>query len=375
MLNDFKKREKLMLMKKHLELIIAAAIQSPSGDNCQPFRFKIENNDMIVIRHIEKIAKHYLNYNNAASILSLGAVIESISIQARSLGYFPKVIINECIGSAIDEFWASIQLISSSEITQDNLASYLTKRFTCREPFRSEILAESVIGECIREAKIASSKVNLFFGKPIEDEFISYLEESDLYIWKHKEAAIDFLKMIRFTKNHLKTSRDGLSLPELGVKLHESISLWIMKVYPNIIPLFYYLGLKKMSQQVSKRNYLQSSGLVIFSIDSHSEMNLSILEIGQAVLRTWVYLNSQGYVVQPITTATLLCYQANHVNLPSTCLDEFKNLFINGVKLWRKYFNIPSSLEVVWALRVGLPIESTKITTSQRLRLEEVAEF
>lgn len=361
-------------MKNHLKLILQAAILSPSGDNCQPFRYKIENDETIVIRHIEQRAKHFLNHENFASILSLGTVIESISIQARALGYSTKVTINDSLGSAFEQDWATVQLSPASEL-QANLVSALSKRFTCRGPFKPQNLSESIFKECEKEAQSTSTQVKLFWGKPKDPEFINYLKESDMYLWKHKEAATDFLKLVRFTQSQSNSFSDGLSLAELEVKFHESISLWLMKSFPAVIPIFYYLGLKQMAQKVTERNYLNSGGLIAFSVDEKINSRTALYEVGLSFMRTWLYLSSLGYVVQPITTASLLCYQASQEKLPPTSLKQFNNLFIQGKRLWIKNFHIPQNSDVVWAMRVGLPLETTKKSSSRRLNIQDVIDF
>ena len=61
--------------------IVEAAMQAPSGDNCQPWRFEWNGHELCV-SHNEEKARHAFNRANHASYISLGCVLESISIAA-----------------------------------------------------------------------------------------------------------------------------------------------------------------------------------------------------------------------------------------------------------------------------------------------------
>jgi hypothetical protein len=163
-----------------------------------------------------------------------------------------------------------------------------------------------------------------------------------------------------------------MSTEELGIKPHEVLSLKLMRLYPAITPLFFHLGLKMMVRQVAKRNYLNSGGLVIFSVDSKQPIKESLIEVGKASMRVWLYLNQKGYVVQPTTTPTLLGYQAQNNLLPEGVRPEFKQFFSSLQEKWKQYFNVPENQSVAWGFRVGEPKDSTKMVVSKKLPIDEI---
>ncbi len=364
-------------MNENVELLINAALKAPSGDNCQPFRFKIENSNTILIRHLENRGHHFLNHANCASLLSLGAVLESLVVEAAGLGLQAEVELSASIGSATGSNWARVILEKSESNLEDkHLVGAFKKRWTCREPLFNEPLSEKTKLECAKEAAISTPDIKIYFGKPEDSEFLKFLKTCEVFLWKHPQGAVDFLKMIRFPGPDWDQAVDGLSIQELGVKSHEVMSLKLMRKYPSIIPVFYHLGLKLMAQQVFQRNYLQSSGYIVFT--AHPEKSpcpmKTIVDVGRSVMRVWLSLSSQGYVAQPATLSTLLSYQLQHQLLHPDVLPEYQELYRKAPDLWKKCFSISDGEQVVWALRVGRPLPSSQVYTSRRQPISSVIE-
>jgi hypothetical protein len=368
-----KKMEKnaKFILEKNAKFLIEAARRAPSGDNCQPFVYFVDSENTISIQHVESRARHYLNHLNVTSLISLGMVLESMKIEARALGYKLNIHLNELCGASNQKEWARVT-ISTQEVLADELAGSYHQRWTCREPFKQTMLSEETVRNCVEQSNQATSHVKIRYDKPLQKEFICLMSQADLFLWKHKKASVDFLKFIRFPGKEAQHAHDGMSTEELGIKPHEVLSLKLMRLYPAITPLFFHLGLKMMVRQVAKRNYLNSGGLVIFSVDSKQPIKESLIEVGKASMRVWLYLNQKGYVVQPTTTPTLLGYQAQNNLLPEGVRPEFKQFFSSLQEKWKQYFNVPENQSVAWGFRVGEPKDSTKMVVSKKLPIDEI---
>src|ERR687893_1423221 len=66
--------------------LLDAAIRAPSGDNCQPWSFHLDGETRISIHTVPERAKSFFDYENCATSLSVGAVIENMRVQAASEG-------------------------------------------------------------------------------------------------------------------------------------------------------------------------------------------------------------------------------------------------------------------------------------------------
>src|SRR5689334_7861001 len=72
--------------------LLAAAVRAPSGDNCQPWRFRFDGDGAVVITPDLERAKSFFDYENRATALSVGAVIENMRVQAASEGLATKTV-------------------------------------------------------------------------------------------------------------------------------------------------------------------------------------------------------------------------------------------------------------------------------------------
>ena len=114
-----------------IEKIINLAIQAPSGENCQPWRFEIGNNEIDIYNVPERDQSLY-NTNQAGSYVAHGALVENMIISAKTLSYsasitlFPK--------SSEPDLVASITLRQSAP-QEDSLLDSIAKRTTNRKPY------------------------------------------------------------------------------------------------------------------------------------------------------------------------------------------------------------------------------------------------
>ncbi len=359
-------------MENYLKRILEAALRSPSGDNCQPFRYKIADSSKIEIHHNEQAGKHFFNSDNYASLLALGTSIESMMIESRGLGLTPTIQLTKELGSTQIHHWATLQLSKAEKPIAEDLVGLIDKRWTCRFPFSTEKIPNQIVRDCKTQVLLTSSKVELHYEQPMQLEFIDFIKKSDLVLWKHQEAAIDLLKKIRFSSNNESAFGDGMSGFELGIKDYEMFLMRFIQAYPSLIPFFYKAGLKHTALRVSEKNYKNSAGLFAFAIPIDIDPIVGCVEAGRAALRVWMHLNKLGYVVQPVTPASMLCFQNRNKSLTPLMKPEYVTIYNNGTQLWKKYFGVGENSDVIWALRVGLPLQNIQPHRSKRLKIEDI---
>lgn len=361
-------------MENHLKQIFEAALRSPSGDNCQPFRFKVIDSNTIQIFHVYAVAKHFFNSNQFASLIALGSVIETIFIEARGLGYIPTVDLTADLGSHLDQMsWATIKLTKTSMPLTESLIGAFETRWTNRAKFRNDLLPLNVIENCKKQASLGSTEIELFYEKPSNKEFIRYLQLTEFVIWAHQAAANDLLKMLRFPgRKENDKPVDGIASHELGITSIETLIMRLLHNYPSLLRVLFFFGFKPIACHVTKKNYSKSGGIIAFSTKSNTNLKKVAVETGRAAMRVWLYLNQQGYVLQPLTGGSMLCFQHHNNYLTSPINSNYKNIFSKGQSIWRKFFNIPETNQVVWSLRVGLPLLNGQRHRSVRMKLEDI---
>ncbi|MBI3305344.1 nitroreductase family protein, partial [Candidatus Parcubacteria bacterium] len=111
--------------------ILQAAVQAPSGDNSQPWQFRIDGSQVRALNVLGGDATLY-NFRERGSLVAHGAVIENITIAAPVFGWqarasvFPEGQHSPCT--------ATISFSPTRRI-EHPLYPYLAERVTNRKPY------------------------------------------------------------------------------------------------------------------------------------------------------------------------------------------------------------------------------------------------
>ena len=119
---------------------VELAIRAPSGDNCQPWSFTWDGTELEVV-HLEQRAKHVLNPHNTASLISLGAIVESLHLAASDDGFetscdiMPRSQWEKHAAARLSFAPSASPLMPTLPGSKVSYQSQLEKRSTYRLPF------------------------------------------------------------------------------------------------------------------------------------------------------------------------------------------------------------------------------------------------
>ena len=132
--------------KTVMDYLLRAAIQAPSGDNCQPWLFRTGKDRIDIL--LRSSADHSLfNVNQSASMIACGAALENLLIAASRYGlkgnvsYRPDGEAHDCL--------ATVHL-HRTEIKEDPLQRFIWERHTNRTPYRHGSLAQHLMRELVQ---------------------------------------------------------------------------------------------------------------------------------------------------------------------------------------------------------------------------------
>ncbi|MFT7433651.1 MAG: hypothetical protein ACI9TY_001290 [Alphaproteobacteria bacterium] len=120
-----------------IEKIFDQARWAPSGDNTQPWSFKISGKQEFEI-HFKDEQSNLLNYKGYALKLSQGVMLETIRSAASQYNYDIKWSINPA-----DIWHITVKLVESNSVTKDENCDYISLRSVNRFPYKKYILTES----------------------------------------------------------------------------------------------------------------------------------------------------------------------------------------------------------------------------------------
>ena len=331
-----------------LEEIIFAMRAAPTGDNGQHWQYRILGNSIEII-HEPKRAKHILNQDFYASLLSLGTIIESAKIWSDANSF--SMDINYYLKDLNRPHFAtlSFEYVNESEKNVLNLLEYLPLRETNRNHFKKDPLEIDQIKNLQSQLDSFNLKIN-FISRPSK-KFLEYLIHCEKYIWNNRDVFLDTVRWIRFNQKEVEKHRDGFNLKNIKLKKIDGLFIRIFEKSNFLYRFFWRIGLN-LKIHLEVKTTLKNTGS-FYSFSSRDNSIEGIVNIGRASLRTWVYLNSIGHGVQPLTIASLLPFILEEKGSLANCSDRYLSIFLGAKTLLNKEFSLNQNERIKWMFRTG----------------------
>ncbi len=350
---------------EQIKKIIEESRWYQSGDNSQPWTY-VWGEQKLRILHSQKRAVHPLNPGCISSALSLGCLIEALSISASRFGYGIEVQYND-FAETEESCWASVEFNYDGRAT-DSLFSFMKERCTDRRNFKNGDLKISEIEGALENGDLNSS-ARIHYLSQINPKISQYIVNSEKLLVEHRQILPTVLQWTRFTRKQGIRLGDGLSLRNMGVRFWEIPGLFMVKHFNPLLQLFKPMLLLQHTARV-KKQLESSAGLVCVSIPRGKSQ--SVPEAGRAIYRVWLELTREKYGVQPLTIASTLTYCAQESLLEGSFSKKWISFFKNGESILRETFEIPKDRVPVWMIRTGLSTELPKEDRTFRRSVDDI---
>jgi len=333
-----------MLDRQTIEQILEIAVQAPSGDNSQPWQFKIEGNVISLFNTVGKDATLY-NFRERGSYLSHGAVIENISILARVHGLQEQVILfpgeENCV--------ARIELTAGGQAAVDILSKNIPKRATNRKPYSKHQMDEDdrrgLLGSVAAIQNIRLSAVEKQDMKTAA-ELVS-LNERLLF---ENRPLHDFLfNMIRWSREEERAS-PGIYVKTMEFPLPLQFLLHYVFSNFNAVELLNTIGLSSLIPAQSSKVYAASSAFFAIIIQKTDDSDYVVA--GRAVQRFWLTCEQHGLCAQPVTGIPYLAERVR-AGEGSAFSDEHQRAILQTDAQISKLFGLKDNERIAMLMRIG----------------------
>lgn len=303
-------------MQGMIKNIIEYSINAPSGDNSQPWRFVVKNNEI----HLFNLPKRDLtlyNFKRRGDYIAHGALIENIVLTASQYGFKTKIDLfpqNENI-----DFVARLTFeknISQNSVLQNSpLYKAIKNRTTNRKPYKTEFLLEEQKHEIYKSAdEIDNIEIKLTEDKDkVKDlsGIMSLIEEKGKIGVLAKAVSLNDRLMLenfyihRFLFSIIRWSEEEekekagmyfktleLSPPQLFIFKH-IFSRWSLLQILNKL-----LGISKLLPKETSKLYSSSSAIGIVAIKS--EANENFVYVGRLFEKIWLKAVTMNLAFKPL---------------------------------------------------------------------------
>jgi nitroreductase len=332
------------IQREDLLKVVNAGILAPSGDNCQPWQIYY-NKNRLCIKLIEQKDRSLYNFNNSASLIAIGAMIENMSIVAGSLGFNMSVSLfpEEEKPSVISEL-----SFITAEKKHDHLLEFIGIRSVNRRKYKPLYLSPEEKGELMKVAEEGNAELSLLENDG-KKEVSRILSMNDRVLFENRNLHDFLFEHLRWTREEVEASRDGMSIESLELggfqsKMFRLFSSW------NFVRFMNMFGFSRLVPQESYKLCMSSSALCMLLMDGREPEGF--INGGRVFQRLWLTAESLGIALHPMTGLSLLIQRmhiADDKGLSNSHLTLLKSLE-EGL---RKYFPIDDDKSIIMTFRIG----------------------
>lgn len=285
-------------IKDTIKNILEYAVNTPSGNNSQPWKFKVDGNK-IYIHNVPDGDTTPYNFDQKGSFIAHGALIENISIIASKYGYQVKVDLFPDKNNPNNVAVVSLEKCSP---VRDPLFDYILNRATNRRLYKKIKLKAEHKDEILKTVKevAGGGEIKLIENQKDIEELALSLGLHERLIFENKMIhGIVFSKILWSEKDNFE-KRTGLYIKTKFPDM-PSFLLPLMRLfgYWSFVRIINKLGFPKKIHKQSAESCVSSSALCAILVDNDSDKNF--LLGGRLFQRIWLKATKLGLSVQPMT--------------------------------------------------------------------------
>jgi len=334
-------------MEKEIFLqIINTAINAPSGENSQPWRFVCKNN-FIEVYNLPDRDNPIYNFKQHGSLFAHGALFENISIIASSLGL--KVDIDIIIDYTTNLI-ARIHLNKKENESQyPTLISSINKRATNRKKYDNKEISEDILKSFYDIVK-SDDSVDVYFidKQKNRDRMARVFSLNDMITLEDKKLHNVFFEHIRWNKEEEQKYKNGLFLDTLELAPPQEKIFTLLK-NPKIAFFFRKIRLTKFIAHENAKVYASSPLFISFVIKNNEE---NYIRAGMLAERIWLQAIHHGLSCQPLAALPYLYDRISHDN-KHYFSDYHKEIIISSYHDMCELLRISTDEMVAMTFRIG----------------------
>jgi molybdopterin/thiamine biosynthesis adenylyltransferase/nitroreductase len=286
-----------------MDFLLQAGLQAPSGDNIQPWAFRVRDNQVDILLNAGADPS-FFNFEQRATLISNGAVMENMAMAATAFGLDMNV--ESAPAGQNDERVASVRFIAAQK-TWDPLADLVWERDTNRRPYDRKPIPLDTRDALVSAAEERGALLHLVAERPGIESLAKAVYWADRARVGLRECHQPLYDSIRKNAHEARERGDGFSFNNLMAGLDGRIFLTLTRPWP-VMDMANRIGIGNLVANIGRDSILNSSavGLLTMPTDSASDF----LQGGRAWQRVWLTATAHGLALQP--NASLVFFWTVH---------------------------------------------------------------
>jgi hypothetical protein len=349
----------MLLDAQSKNVIIKAALYSPSADNSQPWQFAWHNTGDLSIWCDPHLSGKATDQTYILTDLAIGSVLEAIRLQAMKLGYKTE------LSYFPDSDPLHVALVSFSAHTNDmkvaedcELAKYIPDRHTDRRfPFSGKLDVD-IVRQLSESLNDDNCQLHTFTDRKEINNYLPLIKKAESIRFRDESLHGELFQTVNFQEP---TPSQGMTLDMLGIEpfarpIFRYISTWQNMQKLNKIGASNMIAIRSVTLPIKL-----SPGLCLLT--ASGESRLDMVKAGQQMLRFWLAATKLGLSVHPYAAPGAL-------TLAKPTLDP---LLTNELKDVEKGLAEQQEAVAIMLFRIGfkkgLPVRSQRRNIDSMLKI------
>lgn len=335
-------------LKENIKKILGVAVNAPSGENSQPWRFEVEGNKINIFNLPERDQSLY-NFGQKGSLVAHGALIENISIIAPIFGFSVKIDLLP--DDKNPNFIAIINLdeLSLNQKKEESLHSCIIKRATNRKLYKKTPLSDDQL-RYLKNVENEIGEGEIIFIQDFEKmkDIASACSVNEQVMFGNKFIHNFFFEHINWTEKEEVEKRLGFYIKTLELPPPVQVALRLFKHW-SVMNLLNKFGLNKIIAKGNAVNYANASAMIAFTVKNNTSRDFIIG--GRLMQRLWLKVTEIGMSAQPMA-GMIFFMQAIIGGETNKFSSSQIELIKNSYKKVKNVFGINNDMPVM-ILRIG----------------------
>ncbi|OGF64439.1 hypothetical protein A2661_02765 [Candidatus Giovannonibacteria bacterium RIFCSPHIGHO2_01_FULL_45_24] len=271
--------------------IIKAAVRAPSGDNSQPWRFLLKNDNTLCIFNLPDKDNPVFNFRQRGAYVAHGALIENVIIASETHGYSTQI----SLFPGGDPNLVAEIAFSSSAPKNNPLYPCIFSRATNRKPYADTPLTAEQKNIFMETAKEFGVKFILAEERPKREALARAVSLAERIILEHRALHAYFFNHVRWTEQEELRERSGLYIKTFELKPLQLLMFKLLRFW-SVSSALNILGLSRFIAKENSKIY--SSGAAFGAIIT-ADTDKDFIAAGRVFQRIWLESAKMGLSMHP----------------------------------------------------------------------------
>jgi hypothetical protein len=347
-------------MDDTIKTILRESVHAPSGDNSQPWHFKVSTTT-VQVWNVPSKESLIFNAHQQSSLVSCGALIETICLRASSYGYETSV---DLFPGSKEENYVALITFTASQIKEDDLSPYVLERVTNRYAYTGDSVPkqdQQFITEVVRSAQLKST-IWTDSQEQINQLAVT-LTVYEMLLFGNKKLHANFFRKVFFW---WKLRNYGLHIATLGLTWYEQLGMALLRFWPIIKVCSFFYSVSDFVSVTVQRKYKTSGNFVAFTGDYGTKE--SKVALGRDIQRFWLAATKYGYVLQPCDGVIYLSHA--HNTEPFVFSNEERTKLLDAYSMIQQTFNTDEKIGFIF--RIGKSVKQAVRSPRQSLKIDRI---